>query len=452
MAFTLAAYLDSASVTLNSAPYSVVDARGMGGVDTRRVTSQGPAQHGDTDLGYRLTPRNLVLVIGIEATTNALLDGYRDDLLAIFKPLSSTPINLRVTRDDGGIRQLDCYVRGKIDVSLVPSQRPGHYCRVTIPLQAADPAWYGLAPGTATTLGTVAFLDNWWLAGGAIDSSQVLMHGTAPALNEAWSYTGTITASESWELAVRAAYVAPSGTPKYMYSETDPAAGDARFGYTPSFAYWVYGPFALASLGMIAGTQNYFNTSYPGGGGVQQWHSPAQVSVTTPPGSVNGAQMRWRTLGWSGSIQLYALYKPVLDGSQRSALRAYMSGTAGTASTTVVIPYAGDLPEYPIISLTGPISSPSITNSSTGDTLSFGTITIGAGTTYVIDTRPNYKTVKVGTVDHKYDLTSDSDLGTWHLAPAPVVTGGTNIITVGGTAPGTAIQISVVYYDRYSSF
>lgn len=450
MAFTLAAYLDSASVTLNSAPYAVVDARGMGGVDTRRVTSQGPAQHGDTDLGYRLTPRNLVLVIGIEAATDALLDGYRDDLLAIFKPLTSTPINLRVTRDDGGIRQLDCYVRGKIDVSLVPSQRPGHYCRVTIPLQAADPAWYGLAPGTATTLGTVAFLDNWWLAGGAIDASQVLMHGTAPALDEAWSYTGTITASESWELAVRAAYVAPSGTLAYMFAPADAAANAPRFYKNPTLtSYWYYGPSALATLGMIAGTQNYFNYN---AAGRQYWSSPAQASSTTPAGSVNGAQMRWRTLGWSGSIQLYALYSPYLDGSQRNALRAYMSGTAGTASTTVVIPYAGDLPEYPIISLTGPISSPSITNTSTGDTLSFGTISIGAGTTYVIDTRPNYKTVKVGTVDHKYELTSDSDLGTWHLAPAPVVTGGTNIITVGGTAPGTAIQISVVYYDRYSSF
>lgn len=451
MAFALTAYLGSDSLALTTSPYTLLRATGMGGANVRRVVSQGPGQDGDTDLGYRLGPRDIELVIGIEATTDALLDGYRDDLIAIFKPLPSTPVILRVTRDDATERQIDCYLRGEIGVSLTPIHRPGHYHRFTIPLRAADPAFYDTTSSSETTSGVVVFIDNWWLAGGAIGTAQVLMHGTAPALNEAWSYTGTIPAGTSWELAVRAEYVASTGTVAGMFSPSgDIAEGDVRF-LKPTYkanAYY-FGPFGLANNGMASGNRNYFNYS---DGSKQYWVFPGGTAYTTPAGSVNASIMAWRTLGWSGSVPLYALYQPSLSTAQRAALGVYMNGTAGTATTTIAIPYVGDLPEYPIISLTGPISSPSITNTSTGEVLDFGTITIGAGTTYVVDTRYGYKTVKAGTVDRKYELTDDSDLGEWHIAPAPVAPGGTNVIVVGGSASGSALQVEVTYYNRYSSF
>src|SRR5688572_9230343 len=110
MAFTLQAIVGSSTVTLtNKSPFGLLSAKGLAGAPVRRLTAQGAAQHGDTDLGFRLRPRELELEIGFRADTDAALDAHRDTLMAIFKPLPSTPVNLRGTRDDGDIRQLDCY-------------------------------------------------------------------------------------------------------------------------------------------------------------------------------------------------------------------------------------------------------------------------------------------------------------------------------------------------------
>lgn len=481
MPFNLQAVLGSTTVSLyDGAPFMLRTARGMGGADVRRVTTQGAAQHGDTDKGYRLQPREIELVIGFDATTDAILDGYRDTLNGIFKPLSATPVNLRVTRDDGEIRQIDCNVVGAVDIKLVKEHRPGHYHEATVRLRAADPAWYELAPGTVSFTGTVNYATNWQLAGGAISSGQVLMSGGTPSAG-AWSYTGTIPLGTSWTLAVRADYLASSGTESYMYNDNGgtvatlgPSFGKSGTVGGTTYYLWndtnyLYDLPSNAAGGMNTGIANYFHTNDSNGYTYRGSVTPAYRQVwskSSPGGSgtivavaaatsvipVYGTAMAWRTLGWAGTVRLYALYSPGLNEAQRNALNIYMAGTAGSANTSVVVPYEGDLPEYPVISLTGPVTAPTITNQATGDRLSFGTNAIGAGTTYVIDTRYGYKTVLQGTVSRRSQLSGDSDLGEWHLAPNPVAVGGTNLVTVEGSGMSAATTLQVVYYNRYQGY
>src|SRR5690606_29449322 len=99
-------------------------------------------QHGDTDIGMRLDPRTITLSLNFYATSGSVLDGYRDKLRTIFSPTDSYPVSLRLTRDDGEVRQIDCYTIGMADVPLSYVERPGLMHRAVIQLRAADPLFY----------------------------------------------------------------------------------------------------------------------------------------------------------------------------------------------------------------------------------------------------------------------------------------------------------------------
>src|SRR3972149_5969161 len=104
MAFGLQAIVGATTVSLSDGnPFSLVGATGMAGAAVRRVVAQGAAQHGDTDKGYRLNPRELEVTIGFQASTDAALDAHRDTLTSIFKPLTSTPAYFGVRRDAAGL-------------------------------------------------------------------------------------------------------------------------------------------------------------------------------------------------------------------------------------------------------------------------------------------------------------------------------------------------------------
>jgi hypothetical protein len=127
---------------------------------------------------------------------------------------------------------------------------------------------------------------------------------------------------------------------------------------------------------------------------------------------------------------------------------AILSGIVGAQT----IAYAGTFPEYPIITVEGPITDPVITNETTGEVLDFTGITIAAGTVYTIDLRYGYKTVVNQAGTNKIaDLTAASDLATWHLEIAPIASGGNNIITASGTATTGDTVITLTYYKRYTS-
>jgi hypothetical protein len=473
--------------TVSNNTYTTRVASGIGGAPVRRLTTAGAAQQGDSDVGYRLDPRNVTLFVGFRATTDALLDGYRDTLTGFFKPLSATLINLRLTRDDGEIRQLDVYTRGKIDIKWVKEHRLGHYHEATIVLRAAQPAWYELAPGTVTVTGVAGTAADWYLAGGAIGTAQVMMSGGTPAQGATWSYAGSIDGTTSWTLALRAAQETIGAANKYMFyvdnSELTTtkqditlragtnSSGGSSF-YANGTAFYSY---ALGSAFMPAAITNYFIRHDVTGlitdsSGIATTHKDLYMPGfnssgtvdpgfgTTPTRPIAGATRRWRSDAansvasrWASTLHLYALYSPGLSYGQMTALDAYMAGAVGgTTALVVSIPYEGDLPEYPVISITGPITGANIVNTETAEILNFGTNTIAALSTYIIDTRPGVKTVLYGTVNKRGELASYSKLDTWHLTPD--TTTPHNIIYVTGTNTSAATSVSIVYYNRFSSY
>jgi hypothetical protein len=116
--------------------------------------------------------------------------------------------------------------------------------------------------------------------------------------------------------------------------------------------------------------------------------------------------------------------------------------------------YAGTWITYPIIRITGPIQSATLTAvadaSGTTEKLAFTGITIGAADYYEIDCRYGYKTVKDSTGANKIgDLSSDSDLATFAIRPHPDLQEGINTFHLTGSGATGATNCSISYYTRY---
>ena len=123
-----------------------------------------------------------------------------------------------------------------------------------------------------------------------------------------------------------------------------------------------------------------------------------------------------------------------------------------TIDTSQTITYSGSWRSYPYrIRIVGPMTDCVITNESTGEKLDFTGTTIAAGDRRDIDLRYSHKTVKSASGANKIaDLTSDSDLTSWHLATQREVGGGSNAIAVTGTGATSATEIYISYYEYYS--
>jgi hypothetical protein len=119
---------------------------------------------------------------------------------------------------------------------------------------------------------------------------------------------------------------------------------------------------------------------------------------------------------------------------------------------SAVVAYTGTWLELPVITITGPIQTPIIQNSSTGEKLEL-TYNVPAGVTITIDLRYGKKTVVDNLGNNLVGvLTADSDLATFHLAPDPEVAGGNNTVFVNGTgAEPNQTSINIYYYLRYGA-
>ena len=122
-----------------------------------------------------------------------------------------------------------------------------------------------------------------------------------------------------------------------------------------------------------------------------------------------------------------------------------------TVDLSANLQYDGDVATFPsIIRITGPIDDAVITNVSTGEKLDFTGASIAGGDYYDIDLRYGLKTiVDASGNDVLSDLTSDSDLATWHIAADDEVTGGINNIRVQGINITASAKVEINYYNRY---
>ncbi len=125
-------------------------------------------------------------------------------------------------------------------------------------------------------------------------------------------------------------------------------------------------------------------------------------------------------------------------------------GTSGI-DQSLPLQYDGTWDAYPVIRVVGPITDLKIRNETMGDKLDFGTLTIPAGETYIIDCRYGYKTVTrlSDGANRIQDLTSDSNLTSFRIGAHPDVVGGANSIRVTGSGLSTASIIYLQYNTRY---
>lgn len=117
----------------------------------------------------------------------------------------------------------------------------------------------------------------------------------------------------------------------------------------------------------------------------------------------------------------------------------------------VTIDYVGNWLALPFrIRIVGPITDAVITNLATDEKMDFTGITIVAGDYYDIDCRYAQKTVVDDEDTNKIaDLTTDSDLATWHLAPGAGIGAGPNGIQVEGSAVTAATTVYVQWFDKF---
>ncbi len=119
---------------------------------------------------------------------------------------------------------------------------------------------------------------------------------------------------------------------------------------------------------------------------------------------------------------------------------------------TQPVNYPGTWRSYPVITITGPINSCIVTNLDTDEKLDFTGLNLPGAEQRIVDLRYGRKTVvdELG-ADAMADLTTDSDLATWHLAEAPDAPGGVNNVRVTGTAATEDTDVTIEFLIRYIS-
>lgn len=137
--------------------YHVVSFDGLGMPPVRRLTQRGPLQDGDSDVGFRLDPRIVrMLVTGYGANDTALA-ARRAELLGFLRP-GSDSIKLRWIQADGTQRQIDTHYAGALSLPSTDWRLAHH--NMAFELRAADPTFYdpvGASVQFAQTGGGTAF-------------------------------------------------------------------------------------------------------------------------------------------------------------------------------------------------------------------------------------------------------------------------------------------------------
>lgn len=121
----------------------------------------------------------------------------------------------------------------------------------------------------------------------------------------------------------------------------------------------------------------------------------------------------------------------------------------GLVDDTLNITYTGTWETFPIITIVGPIQTPRIDNNTTGEKLEF-TIDIAPGQTVTIDLTEGVKTVVDQTGANLIGaLTTDSDIGSFHIAPDPEAANGLNVIRFRGSNPSGSTSVSLLFFTRF---
>jgi hypothetical protein len=102
----------------------------------------------------------------------------------------------------------------------------------------------------------------------------------------------------------------------------------------------------------------------------------------------------------------------------------------------------GDVDAFPVWTVSGPASAITLTNSTTGKTLSLTSSLAGSSNKRIIDTRAGVQTIVNESGTNKWAEVNDGS-ALWQLAP------GANSLTVSVTGSGTGTSVQLVYKPRY---
>ncbi len=129
---------DGVEYPLDTGEYYHQGNAGFGMAPVERFESQGPLQHGATDEGYRLIPRNIQLLLAISGETWEQFYTKRSEILRLFKPSTRTGSLRWVV---GSLtRQIDCHY---VDGMTFPTEdRIGLVQKIGFILRCPDPTWY----------------------------------------------------------------------------------------------------------------------------------------------------------------------------------------------------------------------------------------------------------------------------------------------------------------------
>lgn len=136
-------------------------------------------------------------------------------------------------------------------------------------------------------------------------------------------------------------------------------------------------------------------------------------------------------------------------------------------NTIQAITYAGAsqlaAEEWPLIIVNGPLSNPVIENLTTGEHINLTGLELAVGQFVTVDlaggARRDAKTIRDQDGNSaSQHLSTDSDLATWHLAPAGELLAdgtyctGVNEIRISGTGANLLTGAELRYHDRYEGF
>lgn len=158
---------------------------GFGMAQVYDLAERGPQQHGDSDRGFYLAPRNGRLFLQIEGTSWEDMFTRRHALMDIFRPQYRN-LSLRWTFDTY-TRQLDCHFSG--DMQMPSNDRRAFAQDVVVGLKANDPTFYDpdaevviFQLGAGSDTWEVPFEVPWTVGASTIDVSSAISYlGSAPS-------------------------------------------------------------------------------------------------------------------------------------------------------------------------------------------------------------------------------------------------------------------------------
>lgn len=121
----------------------------------------------------------------------------------------------------------------------------------------------------------------------------------------------------------------------------------------------------------------------------------------------------------------------------------------GTYYGTIVL--SSDVNARPLLTITGPITDPIISNITVGDAVNLTGLTLGSAESVSLDLRTGNKRFynQSGSSIFGSITANAATLLDFHLATAPYAAGGTNVISVNA---GSAGSVRIEFIDQYTSF